>query len=182
MYWSGSIHNSADGERPTCSLFCAVSLPWECSAQAEELAAEGRQVSPLVESLHPTNPVRPSCIRFWNPSLSVEIKCAISRSQSTHYLFKHREKQQLWGLADMSFLMYGRALRKWQPTPIFLPGKSHGGAWLAAVQWVTKRHGWVTKQRALIHFIFSWIWHSAFYSGLLMFSLNPKICRWIWYC
>jgi len=29
--------------------------------------------------------------------------------------------------------------RKWQPTPVFLPGKSHGwGIWQATVQRVTK--------------------------------------------
>ena len=27
---------------------------------------------------------------------------------------------------------------KWQPTPVFLPGKSHKGAWWATVQSVTK--------------------------------------------
>ena len=29
--------------------------------------------------------------------------------------------------------------KKWKPTPAFLPGESHGGAWLATVHGVTKR-------------------------------------------
>ena len=28
--------------------------------------------------------------------------------------------------------------RKWQPAPVFLPGKPHGGAWRATVHGVTK--------------------------------------------
>ena len=37
--------------------------------------------------------------------------------------------------------------RKWQPTPVFLPGKSRGqGAWWAAVYGVTRvRHNLATK-------------------------------------
>ena len=40
--------------------------------------------------------------------------------------------------------------RKWQPTPIFLPGKSHGQRSLAGYSpWACKRvgHYWVTKQQ-----------------------------------
>ena len=31
--------------------------------------------------------------------------------------------------------------RKWQPTPVLLPGKFHGGAWQTIVQGVTKESG-----------------------------------------
>ena len=38
--------------------------------------------------------------------------------------------------------------RKWQPTPIFLPGKPMDrGAWWATVHGVSKRHDWATKQQ-----------------------------------
>ena len=36
--------------------------------------------------------------------------------------------------------------RKWQPTPIILPGKSHGQRSLTGYSpWVPKRHDWATK-------------------------------------
>ena len=38
--------------------------------------------------------------------------------------------------------------RKWQPTPIFLPGKPMDrGAWWATVHGVAKSHDWATKQK-----------------------------------
>ena len=41
--------------------------------------------------------------------------------------------------------------RKWQPTAVFLPGKSHEQrAWWATVHWVTVRQDWVTEHTAHI--------------------------------
>ena len=35
--------------------------------------------------------------------------------------------------------------RKWQPTPVFLPGKSHKGAWWATVHRVAESRTWLSN-------------------------------------
>ena len=42
----------------------------------------------------------------------------------------------------------GACRRKWQPTPVVLPGKSHG-AWCATVHGVAKSHIWVSDWTAI---------------------------------
>ena len=44
--------------------------------------------------------------------------------------------------------------RQWQPTPVLLPGKSHGGAWKAAV------HGFAEGQTRLSDFTFTFHFHA----------------------
>ena len=49
--------------------------------------------------------------------------------------------------------------RKWDPTPVFLPGKSHGRRSLANYNpWVT------TSQKRLSNFTFTYIWWSLIYN------------------
>ena len=58
--------------------------------------------------------------------------------------------------------------KRWQPTPVFLPGKSHGQRRLAGYSpWGRKRvgHDLVTK------------WHNVNYLGILVCR---NIIRWIW--
>ena len=45
-------------------------------------------------------------------------------------LFFHG-KNEIWGCNDQAFKMLNLWRRKWQPTPLFLPGKSHGQRSLA---------------------------------------------------
>ena len=47
-----------------------------------------------------------------------------------------------------------RRRRQWHPTPVLLPGKSHGGAWWAAV------HGVVKSQTQLSDFTFTFHFHA----------------------
>ena len=42
---------------------------------------------------------------------------------------------------SLSTFMHWR--RKWQPTPVFLPGESHGEAWWAAVHGVAQSRTWL---------------------------------------
>ena len=45
---------------------------------------------------------------------------------------------------SLSLLTFMRWRRKWQPTPVFLPGESQGrGAWWAAVYGVTQSQTWL---------------------------------------
>ena len=51
--------------------------------------------------------------------------------------------------------------RKWQPTPVFLPGKSHGrGAWWATAHGVTKSKTQLSK-RACHTYIYTVAYYSA---------------------
>ena len=56
------------------------------------------------------------------------------------------------------YLMLYNWRRKWQPTPVFLPEKSHGRAWQATVPGVaTVRHNLATKwQHVLANVIYAW--------------------------
>ena len=66
--------------------------------------------------------------------------------------------------------------RKWQPTPVFLPGKSHGQrSQMGCSPWGRKRvgHNLVTKQRKdTIHLLFYTI-----LSFLLSFFLSPTMVK-----
>ena len=42
--------------------------------------------------------------------------------------------------------------RQWHPTPVLLPGKSHGGAWWAAAHGVAKRQTWLSDFTFTFHF------------------------------
>ena len=42
--------------------------------------------------------------------------------------------------------------RQWHPTPVLLPGKSHGGAWWAAVHGVAKSQTWPSDFTFTFHF------------------------------
>ena len=42
--------------------------------------------------------------------------------------------------------------RKWQPTPVFLPGESHGGAWRATVHGVAKSRTRLSDFTFTFHF------------------------------
>ena len=51
-------------------------------------------------------------------------------------------------------LQYMVGRRRWHPTPVLLPGKSHGGAWWAAVHGVSK------SRTRLSSFTFSFHFHA----------------------
>ena len=51
--------------------------------------------------------------------------------------------------------------RKWQPTPVFLPGKLHGQRSLVGYSpWVEKRHDWVTEHSHIstFHFVYCFLY------------------------
>ena len=43
-----------------------------------------------------------------------------------------------YGVTSLSLFTFMRWRRKWQPTTVFLPGESQGGAWWAAIYGVTQ--------------------------------------------
>ena len=48
--------------------------------------------------------------------------------------------------ASLSFFTFMHWRRKWQPTPVFLPGESQGwGAWWAAIYGVTQGQTWLKR-------------------------------------
>ena len=75
--------------------------------------------------------------------------------------------------------------RKWQPTPIFLPGKSHSrGAWCSAVHSVTKELDltyWLNHHQILVEFI---IWFQGRLSRIYPSKIQPSniwsLCAVVW--
>ena len=75
-----------------------------------------------VEKIHESKAFKDTCTLRAMKSLK-----ALPRNKNLSVTFA-MAKQQLWR-------------RKWQPPPVFLPGKPHGldgGAWCAAVHWVAR--------------------------------------------
>ena len=75
-------------------------------------------------------------------------------------------------------------IRKWQPTPVFLPEKSHGqrslmakGAWQATVHKVAKSQAWLSthtiKGSLFLFFFFSS--YILYFGGNTVFSVNNKV-------
>ena len=66
--------------------------------------------------------------------------------------------------------------RKWQPTPMFLPGKSHRGAWWVTVHGVAKsRTRLATEQRAYYSLLRTAIktgWHQNLPPGVQKYRLK----------
>ena len=63
-------------------------------------------------------------------------------------------------VTSLSLFTFMHWRRKWQPTPVFLPGESHGAAWWAAVYGVAQswtRLTWLSSSNSL-HFSFSSLW------------------------
>ena len=48
-------------------------------------------------------------------------------------------------LASLSRFTFMQWRRKWQPTPVFLPGESQGGAWWVDVYGVAQSQTWLTR-------------------------------------
>ena len=47
---------------------------------------------------------------------------------------------------SLYFFTFMHCRRKWQPTPVFLPGESQGqGAWWAAICWVAQSRTWLKR-------------------------------------
>ena len=72
------------------------------------------------------------------------------------------------GATSLSLFTFMHWRRKWQPTPVFLPGESQGqGAWWAAVYWVVQ--SWTQLKRL----------SSSRHSTRLIESLIPLfLCPW----
>ena len=65
-----------------------------------------------------------------------------------------------WWISDKFHYLVGKIpwRRKWQPTPVFLLGKSHGqrGTWWATVHGVTKYQTWFSTNNNSL--LFMWVW------------------------
>ena len=83
---------------------------------------------------------------------------------------------------SLSLFTFMHWRRKWQPTPVFLPGESQGGAWWAAVYEVTQSPTWLNRlsssNRHFKNFLCFSLVLSSFpiiYLGLVFFLLG--VCR-----
>ena len=58
--------------------------------------------------------------------INAGMDCNVSRGLWGLHILGILNRLQLWIILHMALCLGNRGRRKWQPTPVFLPGKSHG--------------------------------------------------------
>ena len=141
----------------------------------------GRFICSFLGNLHTVFPEKAMAPHSSTPAWKIPWIEEPGRLQSTGSLRVGHDWSTL-----LSLFTFMHWKRKWQPTPVFLPGESHRGAWWAAVYGVAQSRTWL-KWLSSSSILFSIIAVSVYMptnsAGRFLFSTSfpAVIICWLFY-